>query len=181
MFIRAIWSVTRESTETFNLCHPRVKGGTRNLDQCRQLRCIQLYIQLLNIVQHDLIFTWKLLSLGISIVSGYAAISHFGDYPIFGFMYCVLFFDSAIIYTVLYAKALLVPGIFKKAKVAILHRLSRYRKMNKFENAIIQKQLISIPPVGIKVGEFHVLERTSVPVFLDYVIRNIVSMLVALQ
>ena len=138
-------------------------------------------MQLLNIVHQDLIFTFKLLSLGICIVSGYAAIAHFGDYPIFGVMYCVLFFDSAIIYMVVYAKALLVPALFVKARVAIQQRLSRHRKMKKFENAIIQKQLISIPPVGIKVGEFHVLERTSIPVFLDYVARNIVSLLVALQ
>ena len=114
-------------------------------------------------------------------MSGYAAISHFGDYPIFGVMYCVLFFDGAIIYTVVYAKALLVPALFDKARVAILQRLSRHRKMGKFEKAVMQKQLISIPPLGIKVGEFHVLERTSIPVFLDYVVRNIVSLLVALQ
>ena len=132
-------------------------------------------------MHQDLIFTFKLLSLGVCIVSGYAAIAHFGEYPIFGVMYCVLFFDGAIIYTVVYAKAVLVPALFDKARVAILQCLSKHRKMNKFENAIIQKQLISIPPLGIKVGEFHVLERNAIPVFQDYVVRNIVSLLVAQQ
>ena len=113
------------------------------------------------------------------IVSGYAAIAHFGDYPIFGVMYCIFFLDAAIIYTVVYAKALRVPVLFENSKIAILRRASRRRKMNKLENAILQKRLMSVPPVGIKVGGCHILERTSIPTFLDYVLRNIVSMLVA--
>ena len=44
---------------------------------------------------------------------------------------------------------------------------------------ILEKQVKSIPPVGIKVGEFHMLERASTPVFLHYVLTNIVNMLVA--
>ena len=82
---------------------------------------------------------------------------------------------------VVYAKAMLVPALFNKAKMAILRRASSLRKMNRMENAILRKQLISIPIVGIKVGEFHTFERTSIPEFLDYVLRNIVSMLVAYQ
>lgn len=94
-------------------------------------------------------------------------------------MYCILFLDGGIIYTVVYDKAFQVPALFSKAKVAIQHRASKSQKMNKAEYSILRKRLMSIPPVGIKVGEFHAFERTSIPVFLDYVLRNIVSMLLA--
>ena len=67
-------------------CCSRATAGRHSLELCRQLRYLQLYVQLLNMVNQDLIFTWKLLSLGMCIVNGYAAISHFGGYPIFGVM-----------------------------------------------------------------------------------------------
>ena len=53
----------------------------------KHLRCIQLNIQLLNVVNQHLIFSWKLLSLGISITCGYAAVAHFVDYPQYGVTY----------------------------------------------------------------------------------------------
>ena len=158
-----------------------MEEGTSSLDLFTQLQCLQLYMQLVNICNQHLIFTWKLLSLGICIVSGYAAISHFGEFPIFGVMYCVLFLDGLVIYTVIYAKAMLVPSLFDKAKWAVGQRAGRSRKMIKIENTILQKRLLAIPQMGIKVGEFHTFERTSIPEFLDYVLRNIVSMLVVHQ
>ena len=121
------------------------------------------------------------MSLGTCIVSGYAATSHFAEFPMFGVTYCILFLDGVVIYTVVYAKAMLVPSLFKQEKRAVRYRAGRSRKMNKVENTILQTRLLSIPSVGIKVGEFYTFERNSIPVFLDYVLRNIVSMLVAYQ
>ena len=41
------------------------------------------------------------------------------------------------------------------------------------------RQARSIQPVGIKVGGFHTLERLSTPIFIQYVLANVVNMLVA--
>ena len=65
------------------------------------LRHVQLYMTLLNVVNRQLIFSWKLVSIGAGIVTGYAAIVHFGDYPIFGILYCVMLFDDVLIYTLM--------------------------------------------------------------------------------
>ena len=151
----------------------------RAVESYRHLRCLQIYIQLVNIVNEDLIFTWKLLSLGICITSGYATIAYFSDHPVFGVMYCVMFLDCVIAYTVVYYKALQFPVTFRNAKMLVQHRAGLYCKSNKNQRMILQRQLMSIPPLGIKVGKFHILERTSIPVFLDYVVRNVVSLLVA--
>ena len=143
------------------------------------LRHLQMYVQLVNIVNQDLIFTWKLLCLGICIISGYATIAHFADYPLFGLMYCVMLLDCIIIYTVVYQRALQLPALFKKAKIYAQLCASLSHTNNRNQRMILQRQLMSIPPIGIKVGEFHILERISIPMFLDYVLRNVVSLLVA--
>ena len=142
-----------------------------------QLRCLQLYILLLNTVNGKLIFTWKLLSLGLSIVSGYAAIAHFKDHLVFGIMYYAIFLDSALIYALLYEKAFKIPEIFKKMRTLLQGRAAGHGK--RFEWKVLQRQAMAIPVVGIKVGEFHIMERMSTPLFIHYVLINVVSMLVA--
>ena len=42
------------------------------------------------------------------------------------------------------------------------------------------RRVRSIPSVGLKVGDFHMLERESTPIFMDYVLKNIVNLLVTL-
>ena len=45
-------------------------------------------------------------------------------------------------------------------------------------SSIVERQLKSVPSMGIKVGSFHTLERTSTPAFLGLVVSNVVCMLV---
>ena len=45
---------------------------------------------------------------------------------------------------------------------------------------MVNRQVKSISADGINVGDFHTLERTSTPVFVDYVVRNIVNLLVTI-
>ena len=140
---------------------------------------MQLYINLLNIVNGHIIFTWKLLSIGVCIVTGYAGIAHFGDYPIFGAMYYAIFWDVALVYMILYEKAFRIPELCNELKALLRVRASQIG--NKAERNIRMRQVMSIPPMGIKVGEFHMLERTSTPAFAHYVLTNIVNMLVAYE
>ena len=143
----------------------------------KSLRRLQLYVTFLNLVNRNVIFTFKLFCIGTCIVSGYAAIAHFEKYPIFGVVFYVIFFDALQIYVVLYEKGFKVPALFEKAKDELMLRSSE--KLGKAERNMLQMQLRSIPSMGIKVGEFHMLERNSTPVFLHYVLTNIVNMLVA--
>ena len=143
----------------------------------KSLRCLQLYVTFLNLVNRNVIFTFKLFCIGSCIVTGCAAISHFEEYPIFGVMYYVLFFDALRIYVLLYEKGFKVPTIFEQAKGKLMLRSSK--GLGKAERNMLKRQLRAIPSMGIKVGEFHMLERNSTPVFLHYVLTNIVNMLVA--
>ena len=140
------------------------------------LRHLQLFVTVLNTCNHNLIFTWKVLSLGFGIFSGYAAVAHFKDQPVFGIMYGVIFFDSVLTYTIMYGKGFKVPDLFDNAKRAI--RLSS-KRVTIERRKLLERQVGSVPPVGIKVGNFHMLERTSTPAYLDFVMNNVISMLVA--
>ena len=149
----------------------------------KALRSVQLYIGMVNLVNRHLIFTWKLVSLGSGIICGYAAIAHFKEHPIFGIMYYVIFFDVTLAYSLLYEKAFKTPTLFRQAIRAELMNLGtgKYRQAwtPAQQNMVRCRQLRSIPSIGIQVGQFHTLERTSTPVFLDFVLGNIVSMLMA--
>ena len=155
----------------------RAYGTSEIEDVYMRLRGLQLYITLLNTVNLNLIFTWKLLSLGMSITSGYAAIAHFRDHPVFGVMYYVIFLEAALVYMLIYEKAFMVPVLFQTARSLLKLRGNGLR--NRTERKLHQKRAMSIQPVGIKVGEFHTLERMSTPMFLHYILHNVVSMLVA--
>ena len=139
------------------------------------LRTLQTYIGLLNTVNRNLIFTWKLLCLTTVIICGYGAIAHFGKHPIVGVMYYMLFFDGSFIYTIMYEKGFKVPGLIAGVRNAFRARISRLR--TKSERGILARQAMSVPPAGIQVGQFHMLERKSTPIFLNHVVSNVVNML----
>ena len=128
-------------------------------------------------VNQHLIFSWKLLSLGISITCGYAAVAHFVDYPQYGVTYMACFLNAASSYTLVYDRAFQTPTLLGKLKVTLLLHLNEER--NRFQRKVMQHRVLSIPSLGINVGRFRMMERTSTPVFLHYVLSNIVSMLVA--
>lgn len=72
---------------------------------------------------YDLIFTWKLMSITMCIVSGFAAVAHFSEHPDFGVMYYVILFDVAFSYTIIYEKTFKIPELFDQAAACALLRI----------------------------------------------------------
>ena len=136
----------------------------------------------MNVINQSLIFTWKLACLGISIITGYAAIAHFDEHPIFGIMYYVIFANVTVAYSLMYQKAFKIPALFNQAVKGELTklRLGRGRATGgEAQTKVLVRQFMSIPSTGIKVGEFPTFERTSTPVYLDFVLKNVVSVVMA--
>ena len=158
----------------FFIRHPREVG--QFCMAYESLRRLQVFVTYLNLVHRNIIFTWKLFCIGTCIVTGYAAIAHFADYPIFGIMYYIFFFEVLLIYTLLYEKGFKLAALFEKAKGILV--LQSRKVVGGDDWKLLKRQVRSIPEVGIKVGEFHMLERNSTPAFLYYVLANIVNMLV---
>ena len=149
------------------------------MDLYKSMRQLQLFVTLFNLVNQYMLFTSKLICISVSIVSGYATIAHFNDYPIFGIMYCVIFFDLLLMYALLYEKAFKVAELFEKAKAILILQSRRSVAGDDWE--ILRRHVKSVPTLGIKVGQFHMMERTSTPVFLHYVLSNVVNMLVVFR
>ena len=99
-------------------------------------------------------------------------------------MYYSLLIDVTLVYNIIHGKAFKTPDLFKQAVNAELEKLGRRKGHTGWvatERDALIRQFRSISFVGFKVGHFHTLERTSTPVFLDFVVSNIVSMLVAFR
>ena len=143
------------------------------------LRCLQVYTVILNEVHRHIIFMLKVAFLGVCIVCGFTAIAHFGDHPAFGTLYYMGVADAMLMYGVVYRKAFKVSALFKDAVNACTLGMQLNLKLPKGEKGRWRRQLRAIPQLGIKVGDFHVMERISVPVFVNYVVTNVLSMLVA--
>ena len=148
----------------------------------KAIRCLQLYVNMFNTIYQNLIFTWKIVALSFCIISGYAAIAHFKEHPVFGIMYYSLLVEVTLAYNLIHGKAFKTPALFKQAVDAELMRLGTDQKWQTgkaVQRKVLARQFRSILSLGFKVGQFHTLERMSTPIFLDFVTSNIVSMLVA--
>ena len=128
---------------------------------------------MVNNVNNYVLFTFKLVAITVGILTGYSALAHFHQHPIFGIMYYLMLFDVTTIYTLIYGKAFKIPQLFDQATTSALLSMRGNRR------GMFTRQIKSIPQTGIKVGHFHTIERVSTPIFIDFVLRNIVSMLVA--
>ena len=80
-------------------------------------------------------------------------------------------------YGLVYQKGFKVTSLFEKTKASLIVQSSK--EFRGADLKIFRRQVSSIGTVGIKVGGFHMLERASTPIFLHYVLTNVVNMLVA--
>ena len=182
-FLKSTYSHARPCMSSFDVLYKMLfpRSDRYRQDQSAQdiraLRELQLYVSFVNEVHSYIIFTFKMYCISLCIVTGYAAVAHFSENHLFGVMYYILFIDCLCLYALIYDKAFQIPRLFDKALKGIMLRLclnfprGRMREYH-------EKQLRSVPRVGVKVGGFHTLERTSTLVFIHHVFTNIVNMLV---
>ena len=142
----------------------------------KRLRKLQLYVKWFNEAHCHLIFLLKLCCITLCILNGYAAIAHFSEHPVFGILYYILLLDLTLLYSIVYQKAFEIPSRFTQTVQKFLVHLP---KGGSRKAEAVAKELRSIQRLGIKVGGFHTFERASTPVFMDYVVTNVVNMLVA--
>ena len=86
-------------------------------------------------------------------------------------------FDFLFLSAFVYEKAFAIPGRLDHLKSSLKAKI-RVNDRNRVFAKVLKMQIESIPLVGLRVGDFHMLERASTPIFIHYVINNIVSLLV---
>ena len=141
-----------------------------------QIHVIQLVVNLFNVGHRNVTYCIKLLFITGSIVNGYGAIAHGGEDFVFLLLSSAIGCELAFLYAFLCEKAFAIPEGLEDVKREL--SLAIQSTKNAALKTVVHKELKSTPSFGIKVGEFHMLERESTPIFVDNVLRNIVNLLV---
>ena len=155
-------------------------GGQAEVDMiAQQIRVIQLLINLFNVGHRHVIYCIKLMCLTEATLSGYAAVAYGSDNLLFLALASMVFADVVFLYAFVYAKAFAIPGRMDDVKRTLRGRIGLLSNVT--DRNVLSRKIKSMPCVGIKVGDFHMLERESTPIFVHYVITNIVNLLVTMK
>ena len=79
-----------------------------------------------------------------------------------------------IFYTIIYDKGFQVSQNFTQIK----NRFQPLIRKSNFRKAEMKRAIIGIRSLGIQVGSFHTLERQSTLIFLDFILKQIVGLLI---
>ena len=82
-----------------------------------------------------------------------------------------------MLYSIMYERAFAIPKLVRVTKSLVLLRARTGSRRHGFKLGM-ERRLRSVPAMGIQVGHFHTFERVATPVFIDYVLRNVVGLLV---
>ena len=140
------------------------------------LRELQHWAALFNILNSQGIFFVKLFCISGGTMWGHSALTSWDHLP-HAMVSSIMFSDTLVLYSVLYEKAFAVPDEFETAKKAMLMGITSSR-LGLVCRAHVKRCLRSVPNAEIRVGSFHTFERLSTPIFVDFIITNVVGLLV---
>jgi hypothetical protein len=123
-----------------------------------------------------MIFASKLICLSAPVLCGFVAIRYFHVDPVTGMLCIVLIINAVACYALIYEKSFMIPANMQKLKEQIIVSLNSRR--NTSFSLEVRKILRSIPPMGIRVGDFNTMERSSTIMYIDFVTEKLVSILV---
>ena len=143
----------------------------------RQIQVVQLVLNLFNVGHRNITYIIKLACIMVAVVNGYGAITHGAEDIVFLLFTSCMTCNFVFFYAFVYEKAFAIPDGLERVKRALTAEIQamRHTPLKK----IRRKQVEAVPLVGIKVGDFHMLERESIPIFVHFVLENIVNLLVS--
>ena len=121
----------------------------------------------------------QLLLLSNTILTGSSAIRIIHTNPLMGVPYIYICFAVIVDYIGMFQFAYQVEEKFEDLK-----RMLEIKSMflvNPVERKYYTRVLKSIPRMGIHVGGFYRVEREAVPVYIDFSVKQIVSLLLAFK
>ena len=141
------------------------------------MRMLQLEVNLFNRGFASFVFMTKYCALGIIVACGLAANQLFSRMnSLFGVMNAVAILDSMILFNTLYDNGFSVPRRLQRLKNVGLLRLKSMPNVTKEEHDRLKRLLGSIRNTAVKVGNFHRLQRTSTPMFIDFAMKTTVRL-----
>ena len=153
----------------FDIC------GFRVLNGLEELQSMKLLMGLFNRGFSRLLFIVKLDCLCLVILNGFSAIRVSHSNPLWTSLVYLVFMNAGVVYTAMFQLAFKVTEGVEK--------LRRVIKVKSIEIRIplkrrwIHMRLRSTSVLAVNVGGFHDAERESVPIFLDFVVKQILNLL----
>ena len=143
------------------------------------VRELELHLNFFNLVFADVLWGWKLELLSLTILCGFSAIRIIHTNPLMGVVYIYMGFTVIVTYVGMFKFAYKVEEKFEDLK-----RMLEIKSMflvNPIERKYYARVLKSIPRMGIRLGGFNRVEREAVPVYIDFSVKQIVSLLLAFK
>ena len=165
-------------TKTFFNC--RTNGSKMGSDSVEEayfdLRKLQLEITFFNYSHATVVFLWKALNFIVPSFAIYFAITWIEVHPIMAGSNLFIGIYAVLMFIITYDHAFSIPlGIENlKSHVDFALKMSRSKASQNFYS----KRFKSVPNLGIKVGGFHTLERTTTPMFVLFISNTVFSLLI---
>ena len=140
----------------------------------RALERMKLFLELFNKVFSFSIFLNKFLTV---ILSGFSTIRLAHSNPLLAIVYFIITVDAAIAYISIFQLTFQVTGGVEHLKKVI--EVKSIGLPFPWARSYLGRILRSIPILAVNVGGFHEAERESVPIFMDFVVKQIVNLLIA--
>ena len=145
----------------------------------KTVRELELYLKFFNLVYADVLWALKVLFLCATIFGGFSAIRLIHTSPILGCLYAYCFFVAIVIYIGLFQFSYKVTESVDKLKESMELKSAHVVRFG--EKKYWKRALRSIPSMGVNVGGFNQVERQAVPIFIDFSLKQIVSLLITLK
>ena len=163
------------------MVHRKEKTTTdegRIRESCRIAYRVQLYIQFFNQFNCWFLHALKMICISAAILHGYVGVRFGHKNPLIAIFCFAIHIAASVVYFGVFQSAngpVELQKVVKRDLLAASVRSSAY--------PLARKELLKITQAlrcqGIKVGSFHEIERNSVLIFVDFVERQLMSLLVA--
>ena len=144
-------------------------------DAMRTLRELELHLKFFNLGFAGVLWGIKAIYLGGTILAGFSAIRLLHTNPVLGCLYTYVFLLVPTLYIGMFQFSYKVTE--KMEDLTNLMELTSVGLVNEGERKYWARVLRSIPRMGMSVGGFNRVEREAVPIFIDFSVNQIVSLL----
>ena len=143
------------------------------------LRELELYLKFFNMGFEDVLWRLKVYCLTGTILGGFSAILLIHTNPVLGGLYAYSGLAPIIVFIGTFQFSYKVTEKLEDLKNWM--EIVSTGLISEEERKYWARVLRSIPRMGMSLGGFNKVEREAVPIFIDFCIKQIVSLLLAFQ
>ena len=122
------------------------------------------------------LWLFKILVVGITVLGGFSAIRISHKIPFLGFLYSVMGITAVVIFIGIFQFAYKVTE--KVEKLMEVMELKSAGLVNLQEKKYWKSRLRSVPRTGMNLGGFGRVEREAVPIFVDFCVKQTMTLLI---